>query len=69
MIAGEARDLAAELGIELPPEPEPEVEVSAEPVMPHGERLVTSLFADGRGYSELSSSIPPDVLSERMRML
>jgi class 3 adenylate cyclase len=68
-IAGEARDLAAELGIELPPEPEPEVEASAERVMPHGERLVTSLFADVRGYSELSSSMPPDVLSERMRML
>ncbi len=69
MIAGEARDLAAELSIELPAAPEPEVEASTEPVMPHGERLVTSLFADVRGYSELSSSMPPDVLSERMRML
>ena len=37
--------------------------------MPHGERLVTSLFADVRGYSELSSSLAPEVLSERMQML
>ena len=69
LIAGEARQAGAELGIELPPPPEADAEAAPEPVTPHGERLVTSLFADVRGYSELSSSLPPEVLSERLRML
>ena len=69
LIGHEARDAGAELGVELPPPPEPEAEVPAAPVVPHGERLVTSLFADVRGYSELSSSLAPEVLSERLRML
>ncbi len=69
LIAGEAREAGAELGIELPPPPEPAIEAAAEPVIPHGERLVTSLFADVRGSSELSSSLPPEQVSERMRML
>ena len=69
MIASEARQAGADLGVDLPPAPEPESEAAAEPVIPHGERLVTSLFADVRGSSELSSSLPPDVVSERMRML
>jgi class 3 adenylate cyclase len=69
LIAREVREVAESLGVELPPEPEPMEETSAEPVVPHGERLVTSLFADVRGYSELSSSLPPETLTERMRML
>jgi class 3 adenylate cyclase len=69
LIAREARDAAAGLGVELPPEPEPAPETPAEPVVPHGERLVSSLFADVRGYSELSSSLSPEVLTERMQML
>lgn len=69
LIAREAREVGAGLGVELPPPPEPVAEAPAEPVVPHGERLVTSLFADVRGYSELSSSLAPEVLTERMRML
>ena len=69
LIAGEARQAGAELGVELPPPPEADAEAAPEPVTPHGERLVTSLFADVRGYSELSSSLPPEMLSERLRML
>jgi class 3 adenylate cyclase len=69
LIAREAREAADGLGVELPPAPAPVAEPPAEPFVPHGERLVTSLFADVRGYSELSSSLPPDALSERMRML
>ncbi len=68
-IADEVREAGAELGVELPPPPEPVAEPVAEPVTPHGERLVTSLFADVRGYSELSSTLPPELLSERVRML
>jgi class 3 adenylate cyclase len=69
LIASEARAAAAELGVELPPAPEPEAEAPAETVIPHGERLVTSLFADVRGYSELSASLAPEALTERIRML
>jgi class 3 adenylate cyclase len=69
LIASEARAAAAELGVELPPAPEPDVETVPEPVIPHGERLVTSLFADVRGYSELSSSLAPDAITDRIRML
>ena len=68
LIGHQARDAGAELGVELPPPPEPEAEAPAAPVVPHGERLVTSLFADVRGYSELSSSLAPDVLTDRIRM-
>ena len=69
LIGGEARAVASDLGTELPLAPEPVVETGAEPVLPHGERLVTSLFADVRGYSELSGSLSPEVLTERIRML
>ncbi len=69
LIAREARESAAELGIDLPAAPEPAPEAATAPITPHGERLVTSLFADVRGYTELTSSLPPDVLTERMRML
>ena len=69
LIASEARAAASELGVELPPAPEPDVEAVPEPVIPHGERLVTSLFADVRGYSELSSSLAPEALTDRIRML
>ena len=68
LIVREAREVGAELGVELPP-PEIETEVASEPVIPHGERLVTSLFADVRGYSDLGARLPPDVLAERMAML
>jgi class 3 adenylate cyclase len=69
LIAGEAREVGAELGVELSPAPEPVSEAAAAPVIPHGERLVTSLFADVRGYSEISSRLSPEALTERMRML
>jgi class 3 adenylate cyclase len=69
LIASEARRAAAALGFEVPSEPEPDAEAAAEPVVPHGERLVTSLFADVRGYSEISSTIAPETLTEQVRML
>ncbi len=69
LIASEAREVGAELGVELPLAPQPVAEAAAAPIIPHGERLVTSVFADVRGYSELSSSMTPEVLTERMRML
>jgi class 3 adenylate cyclase len=69
LIASEARAASSALGVEVPPPPEPVVEAGAQPFVPHGERLVTSLFADVRGYSEVSASLPPETLAERTRML
>jgi adenylate cyclase len=68
LIGAEAESAANSLGIALPamatedggPGPN---------VIPLGERLVTSMFADVRGYSELVSAQPPAELSERMATL
>ena len=57
-------------GIELPPRAEPESAGAAGPdVLPVGERLVTSLFADVRGYSELTARAAPADLADRMSAL
>jgi class 3 adenylate cyclase len=64
------REAADELGVELPAAPEePPAEAAPAPVLPQGERLVTSLFADVRDYSELGASLAPGVLAERVAML
>ena len=70
LIAREIRDAADELGIELPSAPE-ELPAESAPaaVLPQGERLVTSLFADVRDYSELGSTIAPGALAKRVAML
>jgi class 3 adenylate cyclase/tetratricopeptide (TPR) repeat protein len=70
LIGDEARAAADELGIALP-------EVAAGPVgrvagpeiLPTGERLVTSLFADVRGYTDLSAGDAPAEVAERMAAL
>jgi class 3 adenylate cyclase len=70
LIGDEARAAAQALGIGLP-------EVAAEPVgrragpeiLPTGERLVTSLFADVRGYTDLSAADAPAEVAERMGAL
>jgi class 3 adenylate cyclase len=50
------------------PEPEPAVE-QATPTMPPtspGERLVTVLFADVRGYTAMTEVVPPSEMAERV---
>jgi class 3 adenylate cyclase/tetratricopeptide (TPR) repeat protein len=69
LIAREAREAGEELGFEFPLEPVPTPEAAPERVLPHGERLVTSLFADVRGSTELGASLPPEAVAERMAML
>jgi class 3 adenylate cyclase len=70
LIARGVREAADELGVELPAAPEePPAEAAPAPVLPQGERLVTSLFADVRDYSELGASLAPGVLAERVAML
>jgi class 3 adenylate cyclase len=68
MIRAEAEAAAGALGMELAPV-EAEADVVRSEVVPLGERLVTSLFADVRGYSALSASEPPAELAERMGAL
>ena len=66
-IAAHARAVARELGVDLPA-PEPVGDSPAE-VPAFGERLVTSLFADVRGYTTLTSESTPQELTERMTSL
>jgi len=71
LVRSEAEAAAARLGISLPAA-STQAEVADEPEqaqLPIGERLVTSLFADVRGYTELTGSISPEELSERMAAL
>jgi class 3 adenylate cyclase len=69
-IAAAGRAVADEIGIEMP-SPEPVDELAAAPVdhASLGERLVTSLFADVRGYTELTAEAAPHELEERMSAL
>ena len=70
LIATEAREAAVSLGVELPPPDELERPIpKALETLPQGERLVTSLFADIRGFTELSANEAPSAVSERMAAL
>jgi len=70
LIIREAREAAEKLGIDPPAAPEePTAEPPGPAILPQGERLVTSLFADVRGYSELGGSMAPSELAERLAML
>jgi class 3 adenylate cyclase len=70
LIVSEARAAAEALGVELPevaegplgpgPQPEP---------LPAGERLLTTLFADVRGYTDMSAAGAPAEVAERMATL
>ena len=62
-----AEDLAARLDLDVPtfadkPQVEPDV-------MRAGERLVTSMFADVRGYTPLTSASTPEDLADRITTL
>src|SRR6266404_5552620 len=58
-----ARDVAAELGLEVAPPPEPAVASADGERVATGERMVSVLFADVRGYTEISGrSAPADML-------
>src|SRR5215208_5929269 len=69
LIRAEAGEVADSLGIALAPAAAPEDGQRGSDVLPLGERLVTSMFADVRGYSKLLSAAPPAEMSERMAML
>jgi adenylate cyclase len=71
LVRSEAEGTAARLGISLPAASAdaPADDEPDETQVPMGERLVTSLFADVRGYTELSSGVSPEELSEQMAAL
>jgi class 3 adenylate cyclase len=70
LIREQAGAVADSLGVSLPPAAEVALERGPQPgFVAQGERLVTSLFADVRGYTELSAASPPDELAERMAAL
>jgi class 3 adenylate cyclase len=67
LIVDEARAAADDLGIELPEVAEAASGRRAEAeIMPAGERLVTSLFADVRGYTDLTAADAPAEVAERL---
>jgi class 3 adenylate cyclase len=68
-IRAEADAAAARIGISLPPAAPPRAEPEDLVVTPVGERLVTSMFADVRGYTSLSADCSPGELSERLAAL
>jgi adenylate cyclase len=69
LIRTEADEVADSLGIALVPVPAPADGHRGGELLPLGERLVTSMFADVRGYSELVSAQPPAEMGERMSAL
>jgi class 3 adenylate cyclase/tetratricopeptide (TPR) repeat protein len=69
-IVDEARAAAERVGIELPAAPEePPPAAPASDLQPAGERLVTSLFADVRGYTEMTAAEAPVEVANRIATL
>jgi class 3 adenylate cyclase len=69
-VRDEARAVAERLGLGLPQlVEEPKAQVAEPPVLQAGERLVTSMFADVRGYTPLASASAPEELADRLLTL
>jgi class 3 adenylate cyclase len=67
LIADSARAIAERYGLSLP---HSAPTASAEPdITLAGERLVTSMFADVRGYTELTAATPPAEMADRITTL
>ncbi len=64
-----ARDTAHKLGLEVAPAPEPSVEPESADRVATGERMVSVLFADVRGYTEMSGEHAPAVMVDRLASL
>jgi len=64
-----ARDTASRLGLEIGPPQERAVESAGSARVAPGERMVSVLFADVRGYSRLAGQTPPAELADRMSSL
>jgi class 3 adenylate cyclase len=71
LVRDQARAVAERLGIDVPEQVEPPVaHDGAEPeLVGAGERLVTTMFADVRGYTALTAATPPADLADRIETL
>ncbi len=67
-VRDEALAVAARFGLEVPA-PEEEPDVAAPALLTAGERLVTSMFADVRGYTPFAAASAPEELADRMTTL
>jgi adenylate cyclase len=67
LIADSARTIAEKHGLSLPPSA-PAISVEPE-IMLAGERLVTSMFADVRGYTALTAATAPAEMADRITTL
>jgi class 3 adenylate cyclase/tetratricopeptide (TPR) repeat protein len=67
-IVEEARAVAERHGLAVP-EPAPAGRGAEPEVVPGGERLVTSMFADVRGYTSIAAASAPADLAERIESL
>ena len=68
-IRDEARGTAERLGLEVPVLEDEPAPPSERTVLPAGERLVTSMFADVRGYTPMASTSAPEELADRLLTL
>jgi class 3 adenylate cyclase len=69
-VRDDARSAAARLGLDIPSIEEEPVTETAEPgIVAAGERLVTSMFADVRGYTPLAATSVPEELADRITTL
>jgi class 3 adenylate cyclase/tetratricopeptide (TPR) repeat protein len=64
-----ARDTAVALGLEVAAAPDPVVPSGDSDRVATGERMVSVLFTDVRGYTEMSGSNPPAEMAERIATL
>jgi class 3 adenylate cyclase len=71
LVHDSARAIAERIGLAIPElEEPPSTGADAEPDIVHaGERLVTSMFADVRGYTALASAAAPADLADRIKTL
>jgi len=66
----DAQARAARVGVDVPSfADEPGDEFGEPDLLPAGERLVTSMFADVRGYTSLASASSPEELADRITTL
>jgi class 3 adenylate cyclase len=64
-----ARDTAARLGLDIGPAPDTSIESPAVQWVAPGERMVSVLFADVRGYTQLAGHSAPSELADRISAL
>jgi predicted ATPase/class 3 adenylate cyclase len=70
LIVASARAAAERVGVSVPETVEPAQTVASEPqISQAGERLITSMFADVRGYTAMTAATPPADMAERITTL